>query len=62
MSVIAIGLKKLVTQEKFLFSGIVMREVLGALKPADKVLQSRECSVINGYQIVSETVYIIHNM
>lgn len=62
MSVIAIGLKKLVTQEKFVFSGIVMREVLGALKPADKVLQSRECSVINGYQIVSETVHIIHNM
>lgn len=61
MPVIAIVLKKLLAQEKFVFSGIVMCEVLGAIKPVDKVLQSIEYSVINGYQFVSETIHIIHN-
>ena len=62
LSVTTIGLKRLLSQEKFVFSGIVMREVLATLRPADKMFQSRECSIVNGYQVVNETILSICNI
>lgn len=41
MSVIADGLKTLITQKKFVFSDTVMRELLGVLLPTDKMLKAR---------------------
>lgn len=62
LSVAAIGLKRLLPQERFVFLDTVMREVLCALKPADKMLQSREFSIVNDYQVVNEPLQTMHNI
>lgn len=62
LSVSGFGLKRSYYQARFIFTGLVMYQVLGALKPADGMFQSRVCSIANGYQVVNETIQLVRNM
>ena len=62
VSLTAVGLKRFISQEKFVLAGLLMHKILGLFKPADKMLQSRESSAVDSYRVVKETVQTLHNM
>ena len=48
LTITAVGLLTTIRRRKFRFVGLVMKEILRIIKPADKVLQSSSCSLLSG--------------
>ena len=62
LTITATGLLTTIRRRKFRFVGLVMKEILCIIKPADKALQSSSCSLFSGFQIVTNTIRELEKM
>ena len=58
----AAGLLQHIQSLQFIFIAKVMYKVLNTLKPADKLLQSREIDLLSAYRLINSTAEIIKDM
>lgn len=58
----ATGLRKFVTNERFMFIAVLMKRVLGLLKPADSVLQARETDLNEALKVVDTSISLLKSL
>ena len=62
LTITATGLLTTIRRRKFRFVGLVMKEILSIIKPAEKALQSSSYSLFSGFQIVTSTIRELEKM
>ena len=58
----AIGLFKIINSEQFQFNAVVMKRVLGAIKPADASLQKRETDINESIKVIDAAVVVLKSL